>query len=136
MTCKDAGKSSAENIHGMIFYLKKNYSAHNGEQARVDDIPQNGCSVSFKEMSNHLKTYSKSVTEVENTALKNKVSYGGWLSTAFKVYKRDKTRGKTLPNRFEDWIQRECGIKKQTICNYKNLYKLMSICSKVIHMSS
>ena len=98
LTCKDAGKSSAENIHGMIFYLKKNYSAHNGEQARVDDIPQNGCSVSFEEMSNYLKTYSKSVTEVESTALKNKVSYGGWLSTAIKVYKRDKTRGKTLPN--------------------------------------
>ena len=61
MTCKDTGKSSAENIHEKIFYLKKNYSAHNGEQACVDDIPQDGCSISFEEMSNRLKTYFKSV---------------------------------------------------------------------------
>ena len=51
--------------------------------------------------------------------------FGAWLSTAAKVFRRDKMRGKNLPNRFEDWILRECGIKKQTIFNYKNLYKLM-----------
>ena len=84
-------------------------------------------------MSNHLKTYSKSVTEVENTTSKTKVLLRGWLSTAFKVYRRDKTRGKTLPNRFGDWIQRECGIAKQTIHNYKNLYKLMSIAPKLFN---
>ena len=133
LICKDAGKSSAENIHEMIFYLKKNYSAHNREQARVDDIPQDGWSISFEEMSNHLKTYSKSVTEVENTTSKTKVLLRGWLSTPFKVYRRDKTRGKTLPNRFGDWIQRECGIAKQTIHNYKNLYKLMSIAPKLFN---
>ena len=37
---KDAGKSSAENIHEMLFYSKKNYSTHNGEQGRIDDVPQ------------------------------------------------------------------------------------------------
>ena len=63
-------------------------------------------------MSNRLKTYSKPITEVENTTLKNKVLFGGWVSTAFKVYRRDKMCGKTLPNRFENWIQREFGIKK------------------------
>ena len=52
---KDAGKSSAENIHEMLFYLKKNYSTHNREQARIDDIPQDD-SFSFEEMSNYLKT--------------------------------------------------------------------------------
>ena len=133
LICKDAGKSSAENIHEMIFYLKKNYSAHNREQARVDDIPQDGWSISFEEMSNHLKTYSKSVTEGENTTSKTKVLLRGWLSTPFKVYRRDKTRGKTLPSRFGDWIQRECGIAKQTIHNYKNLYKLMSIAPKLFN---
>ena len=56
--------------------------------------------------------------------------FGGWLSTAFKVYRRDKMCGKILPSRFEDWIQRECGIKKQTIYNHKNLYKLVSIAPK------
>ena len=65
MTCKDVGKSSAENIYEMIFYLKKNYSAHNWEQ-----VPKDGCSISFEELSNRLKTYSKSVTEVENTTFK------------------------------------------------------------------
>ena len=38
-----------------------------------------------------------------------------------------KLRGKNLPNLFEDWMLRECGMKKQTIYNYKNLYKLMII---------
>ena len=80
-------------------------------------------------MSNYLKAYSKSVIEVEN--IKNKVSFCCWLSTAAKVFRRDKMRGKNLPNRFEDWILRECAIKKQTIYNYKNLYKLMVIAPKL-----
>ena len=61
-------------------------------------------------MSNYLKTYSKSVIEVEN--IKYKVLFDGWLSAAAKVFRRDKMRGKNLSNRFEDWILRECGIKK------------------------
>ena len=109
---KDAGKGSAENINEMIFFKKRNYSTNNGKQACIDDIPQDGCSISFEEMSNRLKTYSKPITDVENTTLKNKVLFGGWVSTAFKVYRRDKMRGKTLPNRFENWIQREFGTKK------------------------
>ena len=60
-------------------------------------------------MSNRIKTYSKSITDVENTTLKNKALFGGWLEA---VYRLDKMSGKALPNRFEDWIQRECGIKK------------------------
>ena len=38
--------------------------------------------------------------EVKN--IKNKVLFGGWLSTAAKVFRRDKMCGKNLPNRFED----------------------------------
>ena len=67
----------------MIFYLKRNYSTHNGEQARVDDISHDGCSISFEEMFNCLKPYSKSIAEVENTTLKNKLLFGRWLSIAF-----------------------------------------------------
>ena len=37
---RDAGKSSTKNFHKMLFYLKKNYSPHNEEQARIDGIPQ------------------------------------------------------------------------------------------------
>ena len=98
---KDAGKSRAKNIREMLFYLKKNYSPHN------EDL-----SFSFEEMSNYLKTYSKSIIEVENMTLKNEVLFAGWPSTAAKVFRRDKMRGKNLPSRFEDWILRECGIKK------------------------
>ena len=54
----------------MIFYLKSNYSNHNRKQAHVDDIYQNACYISFEEMSNRLKTYSKSITDVKNTTLK------------------------------------------------------------------
>ena len=42
-------------------------------------------------------------------------------------------RGKFLPNRFEDWILRECDIKKQTIYNYKNFYRLMIIAPKLLN---
>ena len=58
---------------------------------------------------------------------KNKALLGGWLSKAFLVDRRDKMSGTALPNRFEDWIQRECGIKKQTIYNNRNLYDLASV---------
>ena len=87
----------------MLFYLRKNYSPHSEEQARIEGIPQDD-RFSFEEMSDYLKTFSKSVIEVENMALKNKVLLGGWISTAAKVFRRDKMRGKNLPNRFEDWM--------------------------------
>ena len=64
-------------------------------------------------MSDYLKTFSKSVIEAENMTLKNKLLLGGCISTAAKVFRRDKMRGKNLPNRFEDWILRECGIKNK-----------------------
>ena len=41
--------------------------------------------------------------------------------------------GKALPNRFEDWIQRECGLKKQTIYNHENLYNLASVAPKLFN---
>ena len=45
--------------------------------------------------------------------------------------------GENLPVRFEDWMYRECRIKKKTIYNYKNLFKLMRTapkCSKVVEL--
>ena len=48
----------------------------------------------IEEISDYLKTFSKSVTEVENMTLKSKVLLGGWLSTARKVFRRDKMREK------------------------------------------
>ena len=56
----------------MLFYLRKNYSPHTEERARIEDIPQDD-RFSFEEMSDYLKTFSKSVIEVKNMTLKNKV---------------------------------------------------------------
>ena len=50
------------------------------------------------------------------------------------MYRRDKVGGKALPNRFEDWIQRECSKKKKkTIYNYKKLDKLGSVAPKLFN---
>ena len=85
-------KSGVENIYEMLSYLKNNYSLHTEERAFIEDIPQDDRFL-FEEMSDYLKTFSKSVLEVENMTLKNKVLLGGWISTAAKVFRRDNMRG-------------------------------------------
>ena len=65
--------------------------------------------------------------------LKNNVLLWGWVLTAAKVIRRKKNRGKNLPGRFEDWMESECCMKKQTIYNYKNVYNLMRIAPKPIN---
>lgn len=65
-----------------------------------------------------MKTFSNSVKEVQNISLKNKVLLGGWISAAAKVFRREKNvRGENLPGQFEDWMYKECVMKKQTIYN-------------------
>ena len=59
---------------------------------------------------------------------------GGWISITAKVSRREKNmRGENLPDRFEDWMYKNCTMKKQTIYNYKNLYKLMRIAPKLMN---
>ena len=56
-----------------------------------------------------------------------------WLSIA-RVFGRDKNmRGENFPGRFEDWMHRECGMKKHTIYNYKNLCKLIRLALKLLN---
>ena len=87
---------------------------------------------SYEEISEELKAISKYIKEDENMSLKNKALFGEWLSVAGKAFKRDKfIKRKDLPQRFDDWIYRECGIKKQRIYNYRNLYKLMNVLMSV-----
>ena len=82
--------------------------------------------ISFEAITDYLNTFSNSIKKVENMSLKNKVLLGGWISTATKLFRRDKNIcGENLTGRIEDWMYRECRIIKQTIYNYKNLYKLM-----------
>ena len=67
-------------------------------------------------------------------SLKNKVLMDGLISAAARVFRRDKNMlGENLPGRFEDSMYRECGIKKQPIYNYKNLYKLMRLALKLLN---
>ena len=67
-------------------------------------------------------------------SLKNTFSFVGWISTAAKAYRHDEIiKGKNLSHQFEDWINRECKIKKQTIYNYRNLYKFMSVVRKLLN---
>ena len=61
----------------MLFYLRNNYSPHIEGWAFIEDIPQDD-RFSFKEISDYLKTLSKSIREVKNISLKNK-SVVGWL---------------------------------------------------------
>ena len=77
LTRKDAVKSGLESIHEMLFYLRKSHSPYTEDGARIEHIPQDD-RFSFEEMSDYLKTFSKSVIKVENMALKNKVLLGGW----------------------------------------------------------
>ena len=54
-------------------------------------------------------------------SLKNKLLLGGQISTAAKIFRRDKNvRGKNLLDRFEDWMHSESGIKEQTTFDYKS----------------
>ena len=74
------------------------------------------------------KKISRSVGDVEKMSLKNKVLLGGWISMAARVFRSEKNmRGENLLRRFEDWMHKNCGMKKQTTYNYKNLYKLMKM---------
>ena len=46
-------------------------------------------------------------------SLKNKTLLGGWISTTAKVFRLNKSIGeKNLLGRFEDWLYKECKIKK------------------------
>ena len=112
--------------------LKNQYLPHNEERGTfIADIPSQEDRFTFEAISDSLKTLLKSIKESENMSFKNKVLLGGW-TTAAKVLRRDKNvHGKNLLGRFEDSMYNECGIKKQTTFNYKNLYKLMRSAPKL-----
>ena len=81
----------------------------------IEDIPSQE-DLSFEEISDYLKTFLKSTKENENMNLKNKVLMGGLTSTAVRVFRCNKNMlVENLPRRFENWMYRECGIKKQLI---------------------
>ena len=66
-------------------------------------------------------------------SLKYNTLLGRWMSMTAKVFRRNKSIGKkNLPGQFEDWLYKECKIKKQTVFSCRNLCKLMSIALKLM----
>ena len=103
------------------------YSTHNEDpRTFIDDIPTN--EPSFEAMTNRLKTFSKCIKDDENISLKNKCLFGGWILMASKLY-----RNENLPHTFEDWLYHLWKVKRQASYNYRNLFKLMSVASKLIN---
>ena len=103
MARKAVIKNDAKNVNETIFYLKNQYLPHSEEPgAFIGDIPSQEHK-SFEQISDYLKTFSKSMKKKENMSLKNKILMGGWISTAARVFRRDKNMlGENLPIRFED----------------------------------
>ena len=116
-------------IDGIIFYLKCQYSTDNRNQitltknfTSIEKVP------SFEKIFQELKIISKSMNEDENTNLRNKALFGGWISVARMTYRHDKLiKRKSLPQLFDDWMRKQLGIKKPKIYDYINLYELMSV---------
>ena len=132
MARKDAGKRRVENIYEIHFYLRKNYSTHTEEGARIENIPQDD-RFSFEEMSDYLKTFSKSVIEVENMTLKNKVLLVGGFQQQRKCLDAIKCVEKICLIDLKIGCLESVESKKQTMLNYKNLYKLMIIAPKLFN---
>ena len=101
----------------MISYLKSQYEADIRDQITfIQRFPSQGDVGSFEAISKELKAFLKHIKVGENMSLQNKALFGEWLSLTGEAFRRDKfIKDKDLPQRFEDWIYRECEIKKQTI---------------------
>ena len=70
----------------MLFYLKNQYLRHIEEWDLIEDILQED-RFTFEAISDSLKVFSKSIKEVENVSLKNKVLLGYWISAAAKIFR-------------------------------------------------
>ena len=122
MATKNAKNAKKVDIDEIIFYLKSQYS---GDENQVVFIQSYRGEHSLEEM----KAMSKYVKESKNMSLKNNTLFGELLSNARSRYKYIKN--KDLPQRFDKWVHKECGIGKQTMHNYINLYKLMCVAPKL-----
>ena len=111
-----------DSIEEIVFYLKSQYLQHNAEDRTfISDIL---CEEpSFEAITDNLKTFFKLIKEHDNRGLKNKSLIGGWLIMAAKIYRRE-----NLSYSFEDWLYKNCGIKRHTSYSYRNLYRKLMKC--------
>ena len=114
------------NINEIIHYLKSQYS---DDENQIGIIQRYSGEHSFKRILEEMKIIAKYVKETENASLKNSVLFGEWLSNARSRYKYIKNEN--LPEQFDKWVHKECGIVKETMYNYINLYKLVRIAPKL-----
>ena len=114
------------NIEKMFYYLKSQYF---DDENQINLIKKYNSEHSLNGMLEEIKVISKHVKETENVSLKNNVLFGEWLSNARNHYKYIKNMD--LPKQFDKWVHKECGMVKQTMYNYINLYKLMCIAPKL-----
>ena len=102
-------------IEEIISYLQSQYSTNNKDQITFVQNFRSVEASSFERIQEELKIISKYIKHGENMSLRNKALFGGWITVARMVYKRDKFKeGKNLPQRFDYWMDKEFKIKKQT----------------------
>ena len=114
------------NIEKIIYYLKSKYF---DDENQIHLIKKCSSEHFLEGMLEEIKVISKYVKETENASLKSSVLFGEWLSNARNRYKCIKNMD--LPKQFDKWVHKECGMVKQTMYNYINLYKLMYIAPKL-----
>ena len=125
-TTKNVKSAKKTDIAETNLYLKSQYS---GDENQVVFIQSYRGEHSSEEIFKELKAMSKHVKESENMSLKNNTLFGEWLFNACSRYKYIKK--KDSPERFDEWVHKECAIGKQAIYNYINLYKLMYVAPKL-----
>ena len=78
---KAAIKNVKKHVVKHCFYLKNQYLPRNEEQRTfIEDISSQEDILSFEVITDYIKTFSKSIKEVENMSLKKKAFLGSWIS--------------------------------------------------------
>ena len=78
---RKAAIKNVKNVMKQCFYLKNQYLPDNEEQRTfIEDIPSQEDILSFEVITDYIKTFSKSIKEVENMSLKKKALLSNWIS--------------------------------------------------------
>ena len=78
---RKAAIKNVKNVMKQCFYLKNQYLPRNEEQrTSIEDISSQEDILSFEVITDYIKTFSKSIKEVENMSLKKKALLSNWIS--------------------------------------------------------
>ena len=126
LTRKPRKNAREINIEEIFYYSKLQYF---DDENQIHLIKKSSSEHSLEVMLEEVKVISKHVKKTENVSLKSNALFVEWLSNACNRYKYIKNMD--LPKQFDKWVHKECGIVKQTMYNYINLFKLMCIATKL-----